>query len=85
MLGLDDLEIEVGVLDLIAPEVLGGEKPGHAQEEGEQGRSGASKHGDLSLGGADQQLRCVVPEALELVERAGLGVEQVDHEIHEVE
>src|SRR2546428_42476 len=70
MLGLDDLEIEVGVLDLVPAEVLGGEETWHADEQGEQGRCSASKHGDLSLGGADQQLRCVAPEPLELVERA---------------
>ncbi len=48
-------------------------------------RRDASKHGDLSLGGADQELRCIVPEPLELIEGAGLRVEQMDHEIHEVE
>src|SRR5688572_27281258 len=38
-----------------------------------------------SAGGADQQLRGIVPEALELVERASLGMEEVDHEVHEIE
>src|SRR6185503_8179559 len=35
MLGLDDLEIEVGVLDLVPAEVLGGQEAGRAQETGE--------------------------------------------------
>src|SRR5688500_14032583 len=40
---------------------------------------------ETSASGADQQLRCIVPEALELIERAGLGMEQVTDEVHEVD
>src|SRR6476646_5650705 len=85
MLGLDDLEIERGVLDLVATEVLSGHNAGGAHEREEENPENASKHGDPRLGGADQQLRCIVPEALQLVEGAGLRVKQMDYEVHEVE
>src|SRR3954463_14631190 len=39
----------------------------------------------LDLGSTDQQLRCVVPQPLQLIEGSGLGVKEVDDEIHEVE
>jgi hypothetical protein len=84
MFGLNDLEIEGAVLDLVAPEVLGAEESRREQEE-EKGRGDATEHNDLDLGRADQQLGCIVPEPLELVEGARLRVKQVDHEIHEIE
>jgi hypothetical protein len=48
MLGLDDLEIERAVLDLVPPEVLSGHQTRREQQE-QQSRGGASKHIDLYL------------------------------------
>jgi hypothetical protein len=48
MLGLDDLEIERAVLDLVPPEVLGGQHSRREQKE-QQSRGGASEHIDLYL------------------------------------
>jgi hypothetical protein len=84
VLGLDDLEIELAVLDPVAPEILGVEESRREQQE-EECREGASEHNYLDLGRADQQLGCIVPETLELVKRAGLRVKQMNHEIDEVE
>src|SRR3954452_15183185 len=39
----------------------------------------------LDLGSTDQQLRGVVPQPLQLIEGSGLGVKEVDDEVHEVE
>jgi hypothetical protein len=47
MLGLDDLEVEIGVLDLIPAEILGREETGHPEKEEHRLRE-ASQHGDLS-------------------------------------
>jgi hypothetical protein len=44
---LDDLEIEIGVLDLVPAEVLGGQNTGRAHERDSQDPDDASKHGDL--------------------------------------
>jgi hypothetical protein len=41
---MDDLEIELGVLDLVPPEVLGRQKAGRAEQEKQQRRCDASKH-----------------------------------------
>src|SRR5690349_20171726 len=38
-----------------------------------------------SSGGAGEQLRGIVPQALELIKRAGLGMKEVDDEVHEVQ
>jgi hypothetical protein len=65
--GMDDLEIEVAVLNLVAPEVLGGQQSGRKKKK-EKSRDGAWEHNDLGLRRADQQLGCIVPETLELIE-----------------
>src|SRR5918994_1328967 len=69
---------------LLRPKYWACRSPGATRR---RSRAGAARRSinDLDLGGADQQLGCIVPEPLELVERASLRVEQVNDKIHEIE
>ena len=85
VLGVDDLEVELGVHDPVLAEIL-------RRRDGVRGRTARASRTEGPQGherpeqvtGAGER-RGIVPESLELVERPRLRVKEVDHEIHEVE
>src|SRR5688572_6310972 len=70
---------------LFRPKYWAESPPGRASSSRSNSAGAERRSMATSASGADQQLRGIVPQSLELVERAGLGMEEMDHEVHEIE
>src|SRR5918992_5501170 len=70
---------------LFRPKYWAESSPGSKDRKKSAGAARRSITNLGDLGGADEQLGCVIPESLQLIKRASLRVEHVDYEIHEIE